>query len=212
MGWRDIVTHLLVENGLCLTTITRLLPVVTALSLGELGIFALLVLGHLMEPKWIPASVSIESSNVYRRRTCASCMLCPCSLIHGTFKLSTCFYQRTHKSCDFYDSVSAIYYWGIEENTHLGMLTILLATTTRALTLLDCVDRLVRESPSTLCCTVLQNKVCHAAFCRYRNSIGPFALQEPVRPFFLLYPQAVLISVNDKIEITVSLLFKFPGR
>lgn len=41
-------SDLLVEDGLCLTTVTRLLAVVPALSLGEQGILALLVLGHLM--------------------------------------------------------------------------------------------------------------------------------------------------------------------
>lgn len=36
------------EHGLCLTTITGLLTVVAAFSLGEKGIFALFVLGDLV--------------------------------------------------------------------------------------------------------------------------------------------------------------------
>ena len=39
------------EDGLSLTTITRLLSVVTTLTLGEEGVFALLVLGHLVRSK-----------------------------------------------------------------------------------------------------------------------------------------------------------------
>jgi len=39
---------LLVEDRLCLTTVTRLLPVVTTLSLREQGVLALLVLGNLV--------------------------------------------------------------------------------------------------------------------------------------------------------------------
>lgn len=40
---------LLVEDGLCLTTITGLLPVITALSLGCQTVLAFLVLGHLVQ-------------------------------------------------------------------------------------------------------------------------------------------------------------------
>lgn len=39
---------LLVEDGLCLTTITALLPVITSLTLGEQGGLASLVLGDLV--------------------------------------------------------------------------------------------------------------------------------------------------------------------
>ena len=42
------MTHLLVEDGLGLTTVTRLLTVVTTLALRRQRILALLVLGHLM--------------------------------------------------------------------------------------------------------------------------------------------------------------------
>lgn len=41
---------LLVEDGLGLTTVTLLLPVVTALTLGEQGGLTSLVLGHLVGP------------------------------------------------------------------------------------------------------------------------------------------------------------------
>ena len=41
-------THLLVEDGLGLTTVTRLLTVVTTLSLRSQRILALLVLGNLV--------------------------------------------------------------------------------------------------------------------------------------------------------------------
>ena len=44
-------THLLVENRLSLTTISRLLPVITALPLCEQSVLALLVLGHFMRSK-----------------------------------------------------------------------------------------------------------------------------------------------------------------
>ena len=43
-------THLLVEDGLSLTTVTGLLTVVTTLSLRGQRILALLVLGHLVGP------------------------------------------------------------------------------------------------------------------------------------------------------------------
>ena len=42
--------RLLVEDGLGLTTVTRLLAVVTALALGGQGVLALLVLRHLVRP------------------------------------------------------------------------------------------------------------------------------------------------------------------
>jgi hypothetical protein len=42
-------THLLVEDGLGLTTITHLLVVVTSLALGEVRGLAGLVLGHLVQ-------------------------------------------------------------------------------------------------------------------------------------------------------------------
>lgn len=41
-------THLLVEDGLGLTTVSRLLSVVSSLSLGKQRIFTLLVLGDLV--------------------------------------------------------------------------------------------------------------------------------------------------------------------
>ena len=41
-------THLLVEDGLGLTSVTALLSVVTTLALGEDRVLALLVLGHLV--------------------------------------------------------------------------------------------------------------------------------------------------------------------
>jgi hypothetical protein len=40
---------LLPENGLCLSTITTLFAIVSALSLSENGFFSLFVLGHLMQ-------------------------------------------------------------------------------------------------------------------------------------------------------------------
>ena len=43
-------THLLVEDGLGLTTVTALLAVVATLPLREDGVLALLVLRHLMGP------------------------------------------------------------------------------------------------------------------------------------------------------------------
>jgi len=42
------VTDLLVEDGLGLTTVTRLLAVITSFSLGEKRVLALFVLGHFM--------------------------------------------------------------------------------------------------------------------------------------------------------------------
>ena len=42
--------RLLVEDGLGLTTVTRLFAVVTALALGGQGVLALLVLRHLVRP------------------------------------------------------------------------------------------------------------------------------------------------------------------
>ena len=44
-------TYLFVEDGLGLTTVTALLAVVTALSLCENGVLALLVLGHFVRSK-----------------------------------------------------------------------------------------------------------------------------------------------------------------
>jgi hypothetical protein len=50
-GHNKTSTHLLVEDRLSLTTISRLLPVVTALSLCEKRVLALLVLSHFMRSK-----------------------------------------------------------------------------------------------------------------------------------------------------------------
>lgn len=47
---RDPATHLLVEDGLGLTTVTALLAVVATLPLREDGVLALLVLGDLVGP------------------------------------------------------------------------------------------------------------------------------------------------------------------
>ena len=44
-----LVTYLLVENRLCLATISRLLAVITTLPLSRKDILAFLVLGNLVE-------------------------------------------------------------------------------------------------------------------------------------------------------------------
>ena len=48
---QSLITHLLVEDGLGLTTVTGLLAHVTTLSLDDLRILALLVLRHLVGAK-----------------------------------------------------------------------------------------------------------------------------------------------------------------
>lgn len=48
MNHRNVYTHLLVEDGLGLTTVTGLLAHVTALSLHDLRVLALLVLRYLV--------------------------------------------------------------------------------------------------------------------------------------------------------------------
>ena len=53
---------LLVENGLSLTTVTLLLAVVTALSLGPAGGLASLVLGHLVEGVLLALAASAEGT------------------------------------------------------------------------------------------------------------------------------------------------------
>ena len=75
------MTHLLVEDGLGLTTITGLLSVVTTLSLREEGILALLVLGHLMGTIFCRTMSEYSEDSTASPHTCASCMFCPCSLI-----------------------------------------------------------------------------------------------------------------------------------
>lgn len=67
------------EDGLCLTTIPRLLAIVTALSLCEEGVLALLVLGHLMGATHSAASV-FGPHEIESEHTCASCMFYPCRL------------------------------------------------------------------------------------------------------------------------------------
>ena len=48
MSHRNVYTHLLVEDGLGLTTVTGLLAVITTLSLSRQRVLALLVLRHLV--------------------------------------------------------------------------------------------------------------------------------------------------------------------
>lgn len=74
---RDTATHLLVEDGLGLTTVTALLAVVATLPLREDGVLALLVLGDLVGPVLWSAKNLFKTQGV---RTCASCRPCPCSL------------------------------------------------------------------------------------------------------------------------------------
>ena len=76
--------YLLVEDGLGLTTVTRLLTVVTTLSLRGQRILALLVLGHLVWParrsKRVRISQALSRQESKERLTCASGTACPCSL------------------------------------------------------------------------------------------------------------------------------------
>ena len=83
-GKNITTTHLLVEDGLRLTTVTRLLTVVTTLSLRGQRILALLVLGHLVGParrsKRVRISQALSRQESKERLTCASGTACPCSL------------------------------------------------------------------------------------------------------------------------------------
>ena len=53
--WGDVIgveeTDLLVEDGFSLTTVTRLLAVITSFSLGEKRVLALFILGHFVWAK-----------------------------------------------------------------------------------------------------------------------------------------------------------------
>ena len=58
-GKNTTTTHLLVEDGLRLTTVTGLLAIVTTLSLSRQRILALLVLGHLVGTAHRPMCIRI---------------------------------------------------------------------------------------------------------------------------------------------------------
>ena len=73
-------THLLVEDGLSLTTVTGLLAHVTALSLDDLRVLALLVLRHLVRAEIRAYIQRITRAEVSEGRTCASCKSYPCNL------------------------------------------------------------------------------------------------------------------------------------
>lgn len=64
------MTHLLVEDRLSLTTVTRLLAVVTALSLREERILALLVLRHFMGPVRIQSAPHFEITHIVQTYVC----------------------------------------------------------------------------------------------------------------------------------------------
>lgn len=66
--------RLLLEHGLCLTTVTLLLAHVTALTLRVLGRLAGLVLGHLVR------AAQRQRHRAQSKRTCASGTASPCSM------------------------------------------------------------------------------------------------------------------------------------
>ena len=77
---RTSKTNLLMEDRLGLTTITRLLSIVTTLSLRKEGVLALLVLRHLMRPVAYLISEMIDQREPSQQHTCASCRSYPCNL------------------------------------------------------------------------------------------------------------------------------------
>lgn len=80
--------HLLVEDGLSLTTITGLLAIVTALSLREERGLARLVLRYLVRAIQTTTFQHLltHTQNI-TPRTYASCKLCPCSLHNRIYRL-----------------------------------------------------------------------------------------------------------------------------
>lgn len=121
-------THLLVENRLSLTTIAWLLPVVTALSLCEQRVLALLVLSHFMWSKPIVRSSNLPIVNIMQAYVCFLHVL-PLQSARW-FRLTRFGFQI--EMCSqvlrvlMYKSNQCMLHWIISKITHLGMLTILL--------------------------------------------------------------------------------------
>lgn len=72
------------EDGLRLTTISRLFAIITALSLGIQRVLALLVLCDFV--RTIGTDEYGQLNRKSMRLTCASCRSCPCSLMERRYR------------------------------------------------------------------------------------------------------------------------------